>query len=79
MLGHDNVSVNPQGEAGARVFQNLDEQIIDRRRIEIVPPVLAGKSHEMSLAGLLKALEAVRHGKELSSTPCVDAVIADPG
>jgi hypothetical protein len=25
MLGHDDVSVNPQGEAAARVFQNPDE------------------------------------------------------
>ena len=75
MLRHDHVSVNPQGEAAARAFQYLDQQIVDSRGIEIGPPVVAGKGHEVRLCGLLKASEATRHGKRLQPRACCSSDI----
>ena len=39
VLGHDDVSVDAQGEATAHLFQNLDEEIVHGGRIEPSPPM----------------------------------------
>lgn len=46
VLGHDDVSVDAHLEAAAHLLQNLEKQIVDRRRIEARPPMVAGEGHE---------------------------------
>ena len=65
VLGHDHIPVDAQGEAAAHPFQNLNEQVVNGGRLESQPPMITSEGHEVRLVGLLKALQAMRHGKTL--------------
>jgi hypothetical protein len=67
VLGHDHISVDAQGEVAAHFFQNLEKEIVDGRRVEPSPPVVTSEGHEVSLCGLLKTLQAIRHRRTLGA------------
>ena len=63
VLGHDHISVDAQGEAAAHFLQHLDEEIVGGGRLEPSPPMVTSEGHKVRLCGLLKTLEAMRHGE----------------
>jgi hypothetical protein len=65
VLGHDHISIDAQREPTTHFLQNLDEEIVDGRRVEASPPMVASEGHEVRLCGVLKTLEAMRHRETL--------------
>ena len=61
MLGHDYVSVNTYGKAGAHCFKALEEQVTGLRRVEFRLAVITAKRQKMGLSGFVEATESARH------------------
>jgi hypothetical protein len=46
-------------------LHNLDEKLVDSRRIKPSLVMVTSEGHEVGLSGLLKSLKSMRHGERL--------------
>jgi hypothetical protein len=69
VLGHQHEAEYKKQKTFAGLLQGVEESLAQLLVKEIGEPVIAGEGDEMSLPGIMKTLEAARHGKQCS---CID-------
>ena len=66
VVRHDNIAVDAKPVVASNAFERDLEGMLGRVRHEGLPAMIAAEGNEVSLSGLVKALQSPRHERQSS-------------